>query len=388
MQKRIVPFLALVFCDGCFLFNPIDPCAEGSPLQQDPKVAADCQQCNMSPCPDDGETGEDPPSEQVTVAAADHRYAFDGVTVQSVKDQLAVPGGLVEIDRIHPECGADWVDSIYSSSYRHYDCGLNWGGHPAFDWMDNNCVACGSAGGIDRTPQDNTGAWPTCPSNTSPALMGAWEHENDPTCTPGEVDPSTYACAEGHVQIWDAADPWSHAPANNWTCRCPDGVDSQCQPGAVCEAGWRKPYPAPILMPGLLVPTICTWDLGDGDANGVAPEGPVVYGLDAWEDGIVLTTRLRGTIGVRVTPSFMLVLDPAAWNDDQRFDVTTGELTYCGEDALCDWLGLTDGDRLRIPRSDGSELLFGKELALVVEHVDGSTTTFAVSIEFDGDLSD
>jgi hypothetical protein len=33
------------------------------------------------------------------------------------------------------------------------------------------------------------------------------------------------------------------------------------------------------------------------------------------------------------------------------------------------------------------ELLSG-ELSLVVEHIDGSSTTFAVSLEFDGNLSD
>jgi hypothetical protein len=250
-----------------------------------------------------------------------------------------------------------------------------------FDWMDNNCVACATAGGVYSYP-NSLESWPACQSEGSPMLVGAWELPNDqPTCTPNEVDPPDWHCAEGHVQIWEADDPWTHFPSNNWTCECPDGIDSQCQPGAVCEAGWTK---GGSMM--LSHPTICTWDLGDGDANGVAPEGPVVYGLNAWDEGIVLTTR-RGDIGVRITPSFLLSLNPAAWNDDQRFDVTTGELTYCGENALCDWLGLTDGDRLRFPTTSGLELLTGGELALTVEHVDGSTTAFAVSIDFDGNLT-
>jgi hypothetical protein len=392
MQKRIVPILALALNSGCGIFGGnIDPCANGSPLQQDPKVATDCQACNMSPCPDEGgETGEDP-GIMVTVAADDHRYAFDGISWQSVKDNIATPGGLVEIERDESACGAEgqFLDTEYE--YPYYACGLNWNGSPAFDWMDNRCVACDLEGGVDQISGEDK--WPMCQSASSPALMGAWRNEgedpfskfdDDVTCNPNDVAPADWHCAEGHVQIWMADDPWSHFPGNNWTCKCPSGNDSECQPGAVCEAGWRDGG-------GLLSipkPTICTWDLGEGDANGVAPEGPVVYGLDAWEEGIELTTRHANEIGVRITPSFLLGLVPAAWNDDQRFDTTTGELTYCGDDALCDWLRLTDGDRLRFPKSTGLELLTGREMTLEVEHVDGATTKFAVSIEFDGDLSD
>lgn len=382
MQNQTVSLLALVvFVDGCFLFNnPIDPCAEGSPLQQDPKVAADCQQCSMSPCPDEGETGEDPPGDQVTVAASDHRYAFDGVNLPSTNAEIAVPGGVVEISR---------VDDCHASDYRDYECNLNWNGTPAIDWADNRCVACSGEGGIDYNPgNDPIEGWPTCQSNVNASLSGAWVMTSQngipyPTCTPNAFDTPDWTCAKGHVQIWEASDPATHGPAENWTCRCPDGIDSQCQPGAACEAAWRQPYNGILKRP-----TLCTWDDGEGDMNGAAPEGPIVYGLDAWEDGIELTT-VRGVVGVRVTPSFLLSLTgPAPWNDDQRFDVTTGELTYCGEDALCDWLGLTAGDRLQIPTTSGLELLSGRELQLVVEHVDGATTTFAVSIEFDGDLTD
>jgi hypothetical protein len=392
MQTRTPFTIGLTFISACGLFKPIDPCATDpngnytSPLALDPNVAADCQACKMSPCPEEGETGEDPPGDQVTAAASDHRYVFDGTTFDSVKANIAVPGGLVEIDR-HQECGADFFEGIYDFNYTHYECGLNWGGWPAHDWMDNNCVTCDSAGGIDFIPFDGTGAWPACPSNASPALMGAWVYEGQPTCTPNAVDPTLWdhVCPEGHVQIWEPDDPWTHFPSNNWTCRCPSGNDSECQPGAHCEAGWR-PNPM-FMMPGHLSPTICTWDDGEGDENGAAPEGPIVYELVRWEEGIDVTTRRDGSIGVRVTPSFLLVLMGAApWNDDQRFDIATGELTYCGEDALCDWLGLAAGDRLRFPTTSGLELLTGRELQLVVAHANRSTTTFVVSIDFDGKL--
>jgi hypothetical protein len=382
MQQRIVTILAAALNTGCFIFNGnIDPCAEGSPLQQDPKVAADCQQCSMSPCPDEGgETGEDSPGVQLSVAASDHRYAFDGVLSQNVKAVMDTAGGLLEIERGYDGCNANDV--------RDYSCNLGWDGHQAIVAMigtQNDCLACEGEGGIDYIPFNTTSAWPACPSGHGAALMGAWVHDGQPTCTPNAPSPVT-SCPKGHIQVWEQADPWTHFPSNNWTCKCPDGDDDQCQAGAVCEAGWTGgggglfgPQPKP---------TICTWDLGEGDANGVAPEGPSVYGLSAWEEGIVVTDRPRGEVGVRITPSFLLSLVPAAWNDDQRFDVATGELTYCGPDALCDWLGLADGDRLRMPRTDGLELLTGHELALVVEHADSTTTTFAVSIDFDGDLSD
>jgi hypothetical protein len=54
--------------------------------------------------------------------------------------------------------------------------------------------------------------------------------------------------------------------------------------------------------------------------------------------------------------------------------------------TLTDWLGLTDGDRLQLPQLDGFALLTGRAMTLVVEHENGATTPFIVSIEFDGVL--
>jgi hypothetical protein len=88
-----------------------------------------------------------------------------------------------------------------------------------------------------------------------------------------------------------------------------------------------------------------------------------------------------------ITPSFLLAMIPGIWNDDQRFDELTGELTHCGSEALCNWLGLADGDVLRPADADESDLYYG-DVELVFDHPDGSTTTFLVSMELDGDMSE
>ncbi len=105
----------------------------------------------MSPCPDEGETGEDPPGDHVTVAASDHRYAFDGVNLPSTNAEIAVPGDVVEIGRAN-ECGAvgEFLDNEHE--YPYYRCGVKWDGTQAADWMDNRCVSCDNQGGMDHVP--------------------------------------------------------------------------------------------------------------------------------------------------------------------------------------------------------------------------------------------
>jgi hypothetical protein len=379
---------AILPLTGCFLFNnPVDPCAEGSPLQQDPKVAADCQECGQSPCPP-GETGGDEPTDWVTCPANDKRYCYNGTNINSANTALAVPGGLVEIPA--SECTSSQLDELGTLDYW---CAIGWDGKPVADWIETDCIACEKQGGINHVPIDPPGGEPACrKSDSEPASgVGPWGvvFDNEPAipmCSPSMAPPFDHydwSCPKGLAQVWEADDPWTHAPSNNWTCRCES--DADCQPGAVCNAWWVKDIDS-IFGHGHF--TMCVWPDG-GDANGAAPEGPSVYGLSAWEDGITVTsTRQPHVLSVRITPSFLLALSPGLWNDDQRVDEATGEITHCGDESLCDHMGLAAGDVMDAdPLVTEGQLYYGT-VELVAYHPTGDYTVFLVSMDLDGDLAD
>lgn len=432
MQHTVPLLISTLTLGGCFLFDPIDPCTQDengnftNPLIND-QVKQDCEACGQSPCPDDGgETSEDLPGSQELTCFVDGRPKattvgqdcfvghweagdFYGVAQQELEYKTA-DDCLTESDP-HP-CRRSWLNPRALPEKGPSECIVcnAWDdspnpeaaeavGAPDYDFaedLDEMLIHNTAMTRVCATPSFNGSRVSRSAfygPGDSPGLAFAdyvtatwWKNQS---CTAGEPFPSTdldwlspsNSC-EHPVQI--LGDGYEHDPQDNMTCRCLTGDDWQCPAGTVCEADWQVVEGQGVFPH----PTLCTWDDGSGTKNGPAPEGPIVYGLDVWEDGIAVETR-RDVVAVRVTPAFLGSLIPAAWNDDQRFNTDTAELTYCGPNALCDWLGLVEGDRLRTSRLDvGLDLLSGHEVSLTVEHLDGATTTFAVSIDFDGDLTD
>lgn len=359
MRNNALPFTIAITLTGC----GTNPCDIGLLYENmTPEQQAACDQCgNANECPDEGETGDESPGLLVTVAADDRRYAFDGVLSQQVKDVMATPGGLVDIER--------GLDACFIDDSPAYRCNLGWDGQEAIWSMfgtENTCLACRGEGGINYIPFDVSGAWPACMADVShgAALTGAWVHEGDPTCIPNAPSPTTH-CPAGHVQIWEPDDPWTHYPGNNWTCRCPEHTDAQCQAGAVCEAAWMGNDG----LWGQAQPTLCTWDDGEGDANGAAPEGPVVYSLTRWEDGFAIDGD-----DITITHAMLVRLWPqedqpfALLNDDQRID-GDGTITHCGSESLCEHLGLHVGERIVLDHaeSDVLALLAGESIYIEIQ---------------------
>lgn len=163
-----------------------------------------------------------------------------------------------------------------------------------------------------------------------------------------------------------------------WTCACED--DSDCQAGAVCEAGWTYSLNG-------YHPTLCTWDDPQGTSNGVAPEGPVVYGAADWSSVVVDGTRIT------VTSEFVAaaIIGAGLWNDDQRVDVELGAdgetftatITRCGPDSLCAHLGLRDGLVLAADFDIGEGLAAGEGVAFAVIDETGISEQWTVAVAED-----
>lgn len=186
----------------------------------------------------------------------------------------------------------------------------------------------------------------------------------------GTPTPTPFACDV--VQVLDEGIPWSHEVATNWTCRCES--DADCQPGAVCEAGW-------IIEGGLPKPTLCTWDDGMGTSNGVAPEGPVVYGASSWADivrvdGHDVTLYVDDSLDLRTG---LRAFIERALNDDQRFGLA-GEVTYCGVHALCSHLGLQVGDVVEITQDQYDALVAGRRIDIDVVDAARRRTPWSVAL--------
>lgn len=331
--------LAAALLFGC----TVNPCESalfnGLSLEQQ----TNCTECNNYQSCDAGETGEDeePDPDYVTCPVDDMRYCWRGELLPSTVATLNVPGGVTTLPSIG--CGA--LTSPFLGSFA---CSRDWSGNPAVP-LASECVVCEFQDGEFSVPFESPpfDMWPVCDAGNpySPAGMGAWDDEGNhyPSCTPGGTTPFAahdWTCPEGIVQIFDSSDAWTHSPAHNWTCRC-DGNDNDCQPGAVCEAAW---------MPDALGSgkyTLCTWDDGSGTANGPAPEGPAVYGLAQWGDGIDVSRSSTGNVVTIDITSSMLwaAVQGGLFNDDQRFDVglDTITITHCGAASLCGYLGLVDG---------------------------------------------
>ncbi len=371
MRNAAIP-LTIILATGCDWLKPIDPCAGGSPLQQDPNVSADCQACGQSPCPDEtGETGDEPVITELTCDS----YAVDPDTGLGLQYcfvghwdiPITNPNFAPYIHKTKADCPQLSAEFPCDRTWHAITANHAGGEAPPPEQLPANgdsagtmCVLCqaeGEAAPKSAAPDNN--GWRLCPGDNFLPQPHPAADDNLPNGTLGWLDNLTcseytdpgYACPLGFVAL-DQFD-YEHTGLvmfSTFTCAC-HGSDDTCQPGAVCEAGWT-------IDGEDLYPSLCTWDDGSG-GNGFAPQGPVVYGLAQWSDGLTVDGD-----EIMLSPSMLLALLPhdgqpfALLNDDQRID-TRGTITHCGAGSLCEHLGLHVGERLVMDRFDVDELLGG-----------------------------
>jgi len=160
--------------------------------------------------------------------------------------------------------------------------------------------------------------------------------------------------------------------ANNFytdTCRC-DGVDDACQPASACEGAY--------VLDGLHVtPTVCV-PFGE-DGNPIKPGGPEVYGLNNWDEGLVVYGN-----DIVLSPAMIhgAVAWAGLWNDTQAFDLD-GLITWCADDSLCAHLGLAKDDRVDVDLLELGRIALGGVADVTIEHDDGSSEAWTIAVELD-----
>lgn len=343
-----------------------NPCDVGllyenmTPDEQD-----NCDLCNnANECPDDGETGgDDPPSgnllcrsnDQLTEPAPDGEICYDAPLSSAVSHAFSAEHLVSETDcpflsapvPCERSWSAPWEGEQMCSicNLRHYnDMDYEpvqpYSGNMPWKMCHNSQPGMRYKPALTLSPLDETGVLPN------------WIQDNV-QCgdVPGQEYAAIHDCSPVHIAQADTGPLIEHG---QWTCSCAD--DTDCPIGSVCEAGWviEGMYPQP---------TLCTWD----DRSGIAPEGPEVYGIKRWSDGISVSGD-----SVVLTPAMLLRLWPqegrpfALHNDDQRFD-ERGTITHCGGESLCEYLGLRVGERVAFEALDVEALLIGEPVRLEVQ---------------------
>lgn len=320
MTKSSILPLTFLIITACDWLKPANPCANGSPLAPDGSpVAKDCEECGKSPCPDEtGETGDE--------------LDDDVWCVENDPDGLVLCADLT-FDLLASL--ADWVslplDSCGELS-QPYEC--------SHLGQTIDCYQCEALVHGDWAPTQQA------PSNDGWHLCWVADWQRYVPAFILDVDVPT-ADWVPHLQCGSTVDAGAcslgfvETIGETATCRC--SSDADCQPGTVCEANVK-------LINGQFRATECTWD------GAPFTVGPEIYGLNAWEDGIIIDGD-----DIILTPEMGLALLPrdgkpfALMNDDQRVD-RTGTITRCGSGSLCEHLGLHEGDRL-VPRSSIDEFV-------------------------------
>lgn len=347
-----------------------DPCSTNHPSQADPAVKADCQACNQSPCPDEtGESGDDSPPLELLCASEEPQQSDTSICYvlpltatpsHTASDDVDVPASNCPFLSTPVPCERSWSDPWSGSQ----ECSIC------------NLTNFNSEYAHVEHPVNGPGPWNLCP-NPSPSAPNKYvpaqllSDSADPSqpipdwletaeCYYGDIDDTwTHSCSPVHMQGSNLGSAFIES-GGTWTCSCEN--DSDCAPGSVCQAGWVFDGFANIPRP-----TLCVWDDGSGSANGIAPEGPEVYGLTQWSDGI----DVNGD-DIVISAGMLLAMAPregkpfALLNDDQRID-ERGTITHCGAGSLCEHVGLQVGERLVVPSFDFGAMLAGEPLYIEVQ---------------------
>lgn len=323
--------LTLVLFTACSL-KPIDPCADTSPLQLDPKVAEACAA---------SETGDETNFVCVTPMSFDDysicapdTYDSNAWWVPKVTGDLS--GSAVD----HRDCtpAAEyqaWVSPDAGQQQPDYICSLPGN---AFASPDGKAIA------LEEQPKNAWGYLRSLPTN-------GWTDASMATAKTAFGSKSVY-CSKGALCARSKDDCF---------CRCESDLDcaGMTQAEAVCELGMCFYVDEPAAPAG-------------------AQPGPDAYGLVFWEDGI----RLDGD-AVTVSPAFLAALLPGAFRDDQSFDAA-GTITHCGRASLCGHLGLAVGDTATASPDVFEQLVDGETVEVTIRRADGSTRTVSVSVAFAG----
>lgn len=415
-----ITFAALL--TGCFLFDqPIDPCKQGSPLQTDASVKADCEACGQSPCPVGGETGYDEPlpSTQVTCvegpkALTRGEYCYIGhwdaqtfgidTAGYTLRQQTADDCWTVS-DTFPCMRDRQFPDAIPESGPAYCLACNVLDGAPILEWLIPKLEHLSDydfSNDLDEWIITSRPMRRLCPAtfgDSRYSLSAYFGDENDSLWTTGggyvwwwwyqwQCGPFDQGSSDGALPSDGSAEVFGYRPQpgngidpqDHVTARCWGGDDSACPDGSVCETAWLfvDASKQPSMFPH---PSVCTWD------DGVPlVAGPEVYGLDAWSDGVVVDGD-----HVRMTGAFLLRLvdrtGPASlWNDDQAFD-DYGVITHCGREALCNYIGLDIGDAVIIDEFDVESLIAGTPTLIEVVAASGTSRWLTVTIDLDGDLT-
>lgn len=360
-QITILGLFLAILTSGCGT-NPCDVSALFTNMTADQQ--ASCLQCgNANGC--DGETGGEVPEPTEDIScepvAPDSQHFHSG---RYCHTEWVTTG---------PDAG--WTQLLSS------DCALQ---HPTFpcdgNWsglFSDECLLCEPQSSYPPSPSQvdtSLAGWQMCQQYGMPqgAIQPAEYLYSSDYYSPDWIDdltcisPNTPAgtCALGFVAI---DEPEGIAPykrpilRSEWTCKCVD--DSHCQPGAVCEAGWIN------TGGGWFQPSLCTWDDGSRTSNGAAPEGPEVYGLAQWGDGLDISSS--GNVVTVTTPFVTAAVAGGLWNDDQRF-TEFGEITHCGHDALCALFGLVENDVVDFDPADFVDLSDGDPVPVSILDATGA----------------
>lgn len=384
MKRTTLLTIALLsLMTGCGLVLP-DPCADGSPLfaklttaQQDA-----CSECGAVECSSGGTGGDDNDAPDVYKHWEDDQFGVWANSVDAADYSSWTAYECVHASYMHPhvdsllnsvEWEQDQTGDLFSQAGQRLDLFCDTSPHPddnrghslSSQWR---MCAYGDEGPNryykparhPRTVADvldlEWSIWP-------PAENHKWTEHG--YCESGGVKSGVCALvAVGGDYATGALDPEAGVL---WTCGCE--VDDDCQDGAVCEAGWTWEGP-----------TLCTWDDGSGTPNGAAPDGPEIYGLTRWAEGI----SVNGDT-ITLTPKMTLTLvqmlaSGAILNDDIAFDLD-GTLVTCGPTSLCAHVGLSVGDRLVATQEDIDAFAAGMTTLIEVRNSTSHVRWLSVSID-------
>lgn len=329
MHRCIVASVLLLTACG---LKQIDPCADGSPLQVDPKVKEACEAM--------AETGGEADEFACVTPLGYPAYAlcvpntYDANNFWVPLTQGSLGGSTADHRSCTPAAQyKPWASPEHASgpAYICPSVGANYSSPngQAFALEENNVYA-GYMRSIPRY------GWNDVAMTEASALVS------------GQI---SVLCPKGVLCV---------AAKDDCFCKCESDVDCSglTRTEAVCELN------------------MCFY-VDEPASPGALPSGPLAYGFDSWSEGLLVVGD-----SITLTPAFFAALVPGVFRDDQSFDAD-GRIQHCGRTSLCAHLGLGVGDTAVADDGAVDALLAGQSVEVEVIHADGSDRTVTVRIDFD-----